>query len=101
MADERQWSNAIATSRHGIDRADVTASWVGGVNNWTKSNEAIQGGNGVTSIPDQIYRLFATDFSSWESFSSTKSQPIDFLSLEGIHNNIHVSATAQNSYSPG
>jgi hypothetical protein len=92
MAHCQQWSKAIATSRRGIDPTDTTASWAGGVNNWKKANEAMQAGN---AIPDQIYRLFATNLSSWESFASTKSQPpstsIDFMSLEAIHNAIHVS----------
>ncbi|KAL3444389.1 common central domain of tyrosinase-domain-containing protein [Aspergillus insuetus] len=87
------WSNAIATSRHGIDRSAPAGAWADGVNNWARANEAIQGGNGINSIEDQVYRLFATDISSWESFASAKSQPPttapDFMSLEAIHNQIH------------
>ncbi|KAL3465691.1 hypothetical protein BJX64DRAFT_50398 [Aspergillus heterothallicus] len=88
------WNKAIGTSRRGIDRADTTAaSWANGVNNWDKANQAMEAGNQAGSIPDQIYRLFATDLSSWESFASTRSQPppvpSDFMSLEAIHNAIH------------
>ncbi|KAL2845414.1 common central domain of tyrosinase-domain-containing protein [Aspergillus pseudoustus] len=90
---EDPWSKAIATSRRGINRADAATSWANGVNNWEKANQAMAAGNQAGSIPDQIYRLFATDLSSWESFASTRSQPppmpSDFMSLEAIHNAIH------------
>jgi hypothetical protein len=92
-----QWNSAIATSRHGIDRSAPAAAWADGVNNWARANEAIQGGSGINAIEDQVYRLFATDISSWESFASAKSQPPtsapDFMSLEAVHNQVHVCLT--------
>ena len=47
-------------------------------------------------IQDVVYRLFSDNWKSWEQFSTTrynkKALPVgqDFLSLEFIHNNIHV-----------
>ncbi|KAL2823729.1 common central domain of tyrosinase-domain-containing protein [Aspergillus cavernicola] len=98
------WSKAIATSRWGIRARDPAATWADGINNWEKASEAIQGGIGVNSIEDQVYRLFSTNLSSWESFASTLSQtpptPADFLSLEGIHNAMHVRGLTGGRVSP-
>ncbi|KAL4862058.1 common central domain of tyrosinase-domain-containing protein [Aspergillus spectabilis] len=79
---EEPWSKAITTSRHGIDPTDTTASWAGGVNNWKKANEAMQAGNGRTSIPDQIYRLCHEP-------ELPPSTATDFMSLAAIHNGIY------------
>ena len=47
-------------------------------------------------IKDIIYRLFSSDWKSWGAFASTRYYGevlggTDFLSLEFIHNNVHVS----------
>ncbi|KAJ5729093.1 uncharacterized protein N7483_003601 [Penicillium malachiteum] len=86
------WDKAIATSRWGIDLTKPAARWMNGINNWNDANKAIQGGSGITTIEDEVYRLFATNFSSWESFESTKFHADtnnDYLSLEFVHNVIH------------
>jgi tyrosinase len=89
----------VGTSRHGIVSGDDT-SWVGGVENFAATNSALQNpqwSDGATgNIGELVYRLFTKDyFKSWETFASTKyykdHPDTDYLSLEYIHNNIHVS----------
>jgi hypothetical protein len=47
------------------------------------------------SISDYVYRLLAPgNMSSWEAFASTENRdgtPTDFMSVEDVHNYIHVS----------
>lgn len=57
---------------------------------------------GVNALPEAVYRLFTTNYlSTYDAFASTRYTPIPpkfnpgqniphYLSLEGIHNNIHV-----------
>jgi tyrosinase len=92
------WDKCIGTSRYGIVGTDP-AVWAKGVNNWKSSNAAMQNpqwyeGN-PGSISEAVYRLFTEDyFKSWQTFASTRHhnlvRPSDYLSLEYIHNNIHV-----------
>lgn len=96
----------MATSRYGI--VDINTQWVDGVENWTDSNAALQNpqwysiqGDPVKhtgTIGELVYRLFTKGyFKSWETFASTKlykdHPDTDYLSVEYIHNNIHVSCT--------
>jgi tyrosinase len=99
LANLLQWDQCVATSRHGIVTGNDT-SWVYGVENFTGTNSALQDprwSDGATgSIGELVYRLFTPNyFQSWETFASTKfhrEHPgTDYLSLEYIHNNIHVS----------
>jgi tyrosinase len=86
-------------------KADATKSWINGVQNWKDSNDALQhpqwyeGNPG--SIRDAVYRLFTPGyFSSYEAFASTvyhQTTPgSDYMSLEFVHNNIHVSVAVTN-----
>lgn len=107
----------MATSRYGI-LADVPDSqWVNGVNNWKACNAAMQDpqyyGKGSGSFADAVSRLFAPDYmNSWETFASTihnspmapppkklqanppSISPTDFMSLEYVHNIVHVGQTS-------
>jgi tyrosinase len=82
------------------------SEWVYGVENYADSNAALQNpqwystqGDPTThtgAIGELVYRMFTKDyFKSWETFASTKyyseHPDTDYLSLEYIHNNIHVS----------
>lgn len=95
----------MATSRHGIvsPNLDPQKKWVYGVENWPDTNKALQNPEwsaGATgTIGEMVYRLYTKNyFSSWEYFASTKyyaeGSTTDYLSLEFIHNNIHVSQKA-------
>jgi hypothetical protein len=102
-----QWSFCRATSRYGVWRPnprDLTiVNGSDGVNNWSKSNEAIKGAVFDSTlnwnITDMVSRLFTTDYlKSWAHFASTKYKPgsndppASWLSLETIHNLVHVCA---------
>jgi hypothetical protein len=76
--------------------------WVYGVENWQDANSSLQNpawyAGDTGSIGELVYRLFAPSyFQSWEAFASTKmlnaNPGSDYLSVEYIHNNIHVSFT--------
>jgi tyrosinase len=99
VANQSQWDQCVATSRHGIV-TENDPSWVYGVENFAGTNSALQNpawSDGATgSIGELVYRLFTPNyFQSWETFASTKfyhEHPgTDYLSLEYVHNNIHVS----------
>jgi hypothetical protein len=77
--------------------------WTNGIENWNEANIALQNpvwykekGN-LGSLSEAVYRLFTDDYAkSWETFSSTSyaNQGLpgsEWLSLEYIHNNVHVS----------
>lgn len=91
------WNRARATSRWGIALNQDESTWTDGVNDWEEANEAIRTPSLIgwlpTSIADAVYRLFATTFSSWESFESKKFHnpptSADYLSLEFVHDGIH------------
>ena len=102
-----QWNRCIATSRYGI-LADPPIpqgrepNWINGVNNWEEANAALSGpgwyGESGGSLADAVKRMLSPGyFKSWETFASTRwNNPKDignteFLSLEYIHNVIHVS----------
>lgn len=109
-------NECIATSRYGIagstsDEIEANRKeWEVGINNFAGSNSGLQvhawgwrgageGPDQSTTIQDCVSRMLADDYlKSWRTFSSTAhvdeadpSQPTEFISLEGIHNNIHVS----------
>ena len=92
------WDQCVATSRYGIVNGG-DKSWVWGVENFTDSNNALQNpawyAQNSGTIGELVYRLFTPNyFKSWEFFASTKyyseHPDTDYLSLEYIHNNIHV-----------
>ena len=114
-----QWSKCVGTSRYGIILG-FGDEWVTGINDWAKCNTAISDPEWYGSFPhayppgtfaDAVSRLFSEGyFTSYEPFASTKHNPASgtinhpghieplpppppphFLSLEYIHNVVHVS----------
>lgn len=99
----------MATSRHGIGvrnqerELEDPSTWQDGVNDWEKANASLQNPAEVgwdgrfgrpSSTEDAVYRLFATNFSSWESFETKQfhtGTASDYMSLEFVHDGIHVS----------
>ena len=94
----------MATSRYGI-RKDESNHITGtdGVNNWSSCNAAMKdppwyAQNGG-SLTDAVSRMLSPGyFDDWGSFASTvhndPHSASDYLSLEYIHNVIHVSHLA-------
>lgn len=95
----------MATSRYDIVNSG-SPDWVDGVENYADSNAALQNSQWYSAPGDPtthtgtiwecVYKMFTKDyFKSWETFASTKyyndHPDTDYLSLEYIHNNIHVS----------
>ena len=107
LADLHHSNVIIGTSRQAIppnpDPNDPSAPWIEGVNN----SDAVQAAVGNPqsdgawsfqgSISDYIYRLFSPgNMSSWEAFATTENRggsSTDFMSVEDVHNYIHVSNT--------
>lgn len=101
--DQRQWTRAFSTSKHGVRQDAPQADWIHGSQQNDLVNAALQQPKWynetikVGSIAEAVYRMFSPGyFSSWEAFASTlyieqNSAATNFLSLEYIHNNIHVS----------
>lgn len=106
-ADQQQWVQCVATSKFGILSQTPPEEWVNGVQNIKAANEALQnpqwylppgaeGPGNTGSIGETVYRMFSENyFNSWEAFASTlyirENPGKNFLSVEYIHNNIHVS----------
>ena len=83
------------------------SQWNKGVNNWEYANERIKNPQWYdgqlepyksSSFADAVSRLFTPGyFNSWETFASTihnnptNTKNTDFMSLEYIHNIVHVS----------
>ena len=106
--NSKQWSKCAGTSRWGIKTGVDEKEYMLGINNWQSCNAAIDGHqyedppapiNGAT-ITDICYRLLAPEYArDWQTFATTGAdrQTLDmkdwikFLSLEYIHNNLHVS----------
>lgn len=109
LTDSSQWDRCISTSRWGVftKKIEPNEEWVKGevkddrvdhalkTHGWyqEKNTKLVQG-----NIQAVMYRLFAHTFTSWEMFATTrydgKSKKLpaeEFLSLEFVHNNIHVS----------
>ena len=100
-------------SRYGIVEGDPKSKWVNGRNNWQYANQAIADpqwydsnkSHPSSSLADGLSRLFTPRyFSSWEKFASTAHNDVgdtlntEYMSLEYIHNVIHVSERAAPSY---
>jgi len=103
--DFLKWAQCSGTSRWGI-KSTNEKDWTDGVNNFESIADAINahGWYGVDpkndilkhSVSDLVYRLLS-NVRTWANFSSTfNNQPSDqvpweeWLSLEYIHNNLHV-----------
>lgn len=96
-----QWSKCIATSRYGIDVSKDPAVWTHGIQNWQEINIALEAPKwykgALGSLSEAVYRLFTDNYArSWQTFASTshagQAMPgSEWLSLEYIHNNVHVS----------
>ena len=101
-ADHSQWNLCAGTSRYGILHDQPPSVWSDGINNWQATNASLQNpywykGDGG-SLSDAVSRMLSPRyFESWEPFSSTrwhtskKVKNTHFLSLEYIHNVLHVS----------
>src|SRR5579871_2931917 len=101
------YSNVIiGTSRRAIPTTggpiNPSAPWIKGTNNTDAVHTAISDpqDDGAWSfqgsISDYVYRLLAPgNMSSWEAFASTENRDngssTDFMSVEDVHNYIHVS----------
>ena len=84
------------------------SQWNKGVNNWEYANEGIKNPQWYdgqpepyksSSFADAVSRLFTPGyFNSWDTFASTihndptNTKNTDFMSLEYIHNIVHVSS---------
>lgn len=104
----RQWSKCSGTSRWGIKDPKDEDIWSPGVNNFQQIKAAIESQAWYTpedqgdqkeilskSLGDLVYRLLCTDV-DWPDFSTTASLAPHskwekWVSLEYIHNNLHVS----------
>jgi hypothetical protein len=88
-------------------QAKDEASWDKGVNNYTYANDAIQTaqfyGRKVPHgfLSDKVYRMLNSEYlKSWKDFATTKYSSEakkdweGYLSLEFVHNNMHVSSTS-------
>lgn len=103
-ADPLQFLPTRATSKWGVlsPDEDPDEPWNYGIQNWAAANNALdlrdwQAGKDFGTFSDAICRMFSPGYHrSWESFATTKYTPekgedLGFLSLEFIHNVIHVS----------
>ena len=104
-----QWSKCAGTSRWGIKTGVDEKDYMLGINNWQGCNEAIDGhqyentGSPINNatVADLCYRILAPDYAKdWQTFATTGKHRetlgmkdwVKFLSLEYIHNNLHVGA---------
>ena len=102
-----QWSECAGTSRWGIKDEVDKSEWMLGINNWQGCDGAIDGhqyedkGDSINSdtISDLCYRILAPGYAQdWQTFATTGTDRkslqskdwVKYLSLEYIHNNLHV-----------
>jgi len=102
-----QYNLCISTSRcpppYDTQNQEVVDQWVYGVQNnstveknlrqhgWYETGDAPQSAD---SLGEAVYRMYTKDhFSTYDAFASTRLvddlNPGDYLSIEGVHNNIH------------
>ena len=90
----------MATSRYGILADQPESVWRDGVDNWEKCNYALADppwyGLGSGPLADAVNRMLSPGyFRHWESFASTRhndpKRATHYMSLEYIHNLVHVS----------
>lgn len=110
FADRAKWDKCQATTKYGLLKnnphiqdagQDVTKSNLAlNEHPWYRPNKA--GFPPLQTLTYEVHRLLSFKFSSWGAFASTKwcneenkppasQQTRDILSLEYIHNNVHVS----------
>jgi hypothetical protein len=79
---------------------DPDPSWINGANNWLTVNNLLQTadwspGPDAGPLGEAVYKLLSPGYSSsWETFETTlytNTDPNNFMSVEYIHNYIHVS----------
>lgn len=109
-ADKLQWRELVGTSRCGIFSQTPDPSWVDGANNWQAANLSLATADWSPSpdagpLGEAVYKLLTPGYSSsWETFETTlytNPDPANFMSVEYIHNYIHVSCftvSASSSY---
>ena len=93
----------MATSRYGIRADQPDSVWRDGINNWQACDAGLADpqwyGEGSGSLTDAVSRMLTPGyFDHWEPFASTvhnsPKNATNFMSLEYIHNIVHVSSTA-------
>lgn len=102
-----QFHPTRATSKWGILTANVDPEepWNTGIQNWAAANNALDAQSDKDwnnwkaggSIAEAVCRMFSKDYhTSWESFATTDGKEDGkapgYLSLEFIHNKLHVSS---------
>ncbi|KZT39062.1 Di-copper centre-containing protein [Sistotremastrum suecicum HHB10207 ss-3] len=105
--EDSPFSISHSTSRHPPKYSDSTASvWVNGYQDNDKIRDGLRGADWFPtndpsppwqqdSLGEAVYRLFSEGyFSSYDAFATTgyhaPQKATEYLSLEGIHNNIHI-----------
>ena len=90
----------MATSRYGILADQPESAWKDGVNNWEMCDSALADpqwyGQGSGLLADAVSRMLSPGyFRHWEPFASTRHNDpkwaTHYMSLEFIHNIVHVS----------
>lgn len=103
---DAQWDLCVGTSRHAISYYDEKRNWVQGCTDADKVREALEGplshstgSSDRLTLKDAVFRLLTDEYSTkYEHFASTKHKPEllegneakGYLSLESIHNSVHV-----------
>lgn len=102
---DAQWDLCIGTSRHGISYYDEKRRWVQGHSDAERIKISLKDSlqlpgdpPGKITLKDSVFRLLTHPYSTvYEHFASTRHKPTEgdpnakgYLSLELIHNNVHV-----------
>lgn len=95
-----------ATTKYGLQKGCDVTHWADGGQNWQKSNQALnehawyqnkEEWDSVPTLQDMTYRLLIQSDMSWGVFSSSKyydggdEDPQNWMNIESLHNNVHVS----------
>lgn len=94
--NEFPYDQCKATSRCPPQSTDpASTAWINGVENNDQVDDNLRNDSqNADPLGEAVYRLFSEDyFANYDAFSSTRfsegQPPPDYLSCEGIHNNIH------------
>ena len=109
LTNSSQWDRCISTSRWGVFTKDIDKKeeWVHGIVKDERVDRALHNHGWYDekviflfhgTIKEVVYRLFTVEWTSWEMFATTRYDKTsgkppgeEFLSLEYVHNNVHVS----------
>jgi hypothetical protein len=94
------------------DKPDPQPAWARGINNWQLANKAMKDPirpetSDTSSLTEMVGRILAPNvFSCWEAFASTiyvkegrQMLGAEYLSLEYVHNIMHVGLSISQNYS--